>query len=123
MYNPTKPKPKIDPMNMDFDFMIKNHPEFFTKLSSQNFEHPPLSPPPRRPPPASGDYSGLSLPPLPDGFTGYSNPQPLPSGGKGGRGRLFARAGGAGATLKPKIYPPTLMRNAKPKRGRNNFFK
>jgi hypothetical protein len=41
----------------------------------------------------------------------------LPSGGKGGRGWQFARAGGAGATLKPKIYPPTLMRNAKTKKG------
>jgi hypothetical protein len=113
MYNPTKPKPKIDPMTMDFDFMIKNHPEFFTKLSSQNFEHPPLSPPPRRPPPASGGYSGLSgLSSVPDDYLE-----------RGGRERQFARAGGAGATLKPKIYPPTLMRNAKTKKGLNNFFK
>jgi hypothetical protein len=44
-----KPKPKIHPMNLDFDFMIKNHPEFFTKLSSQNFEYPPLSPLPDLP--------------------------------------------------------------------------
>jgi hypothetical protein len=109
MYNPTKPKPKIDPMNLDFDFMIKNHPKFFTKLSSQNFEHPP-SPTPRRPLPASGGYSGL--PSVPDDYLE-----------RGGRGQLFARAGAAGATLKPKIYPPTLIRNAKPERGRNNFFK
>jgi hypothetical protein len=40
-------------MNLDFDFMIKNHPEFFTKLSSQNFDHP-LSPTPRPFLPASG---------------------------------------------------------------------
>jgi hypothetical protein len=103
MYNPTKPKPRIDPMNMDFDFMIRNHPEFFTKLSSQNFNHPP-SPTPRRPSPASGGYSGL--PPL-----------------AGGGGQPRRRVGGVGTTLKPKIYPPTLMRNPKPKRGRNNFFK
>jgi hypothetical protein len=121
-----KHKPKIDPMNMDFDFMIKNHPEFFTKLSSQNFNHPP-SPTPRRPPPASG---GLSR--LPPGYTGYSNPQTLPGGysGLADSGQPdFARRGGGrqvgcpGATLKPKIYPPTLMRNAKPKGRRNNFFK
>jgi hypothetical protein len=102
MYNPTKPKPKIDPMTMDFDFMIRNHPEFFTKLSSQNIEHPP-SQIPTRPPPASGGYSsGLS-------YTGYSNPQPMPTGRKGS---YLERAGGAGATLKPKT-----------KKGRNNFFK
>jgi hypothetical protein len=107
MYNPTKSKPKIDPMNLDFDSMIKNHPEVFTKLASQNFEHP-LSPTPRRPPPASGGLSRLSS--VPDDYLGAGS----------ARGR---RVGGAGATLKPKIYPPTLMRNPKPKRGRNNFFK
>jgi hypothetical protein len=85
MYNPNKPK--IDPMNMDFDFMIKNHPEFFTKLSSQNFNHPP-SPTPRRPP-------SSTLPPVPGGY---------PTRGRGGGGR---RVGGPGATLKPKISANT----------------
>jgi hypothetical protein len=94
-----KPKPKIDPMNMDFGYMIKNHPEFFTKLSTRDHV-------PERPPPASGGFS--RLPSLPDGFTGYSNPQPFP-GSRGG-GRQFRRVGGPGATLKPKIFPPTLMR-------------
>jgi hypothetical protein len=29
-------------MNMDFDYIIKNHPEFFTKLSSRdNIPEPP----------------------------------------------------------------------------------
>jgi hypothetical protein len=95
-----KRKPKIDPMNLDFDFMIKNHSEFFTKLSSQNIEHTP-SQIPTRPPPASGDFSSRP----PSVLDGY------PARGGGGR-----RVRGLGATLKPKIYPPTLMRNAKPKR-------
>jgi hypothetical protein len=47
-----KPKPKIDPMKMDFGFMIKNHPEFFTKLSSRDN----LAESARRPPPASGAF-------------------------------------------------------------------
>jgi hypothetical protein len=117
MYSSNK-KPKIDPMNLDFDFMIRNHPEFFTKLSSQNFNHPPL-PTPRLPPPASWGFSGFSrLPPVPGGFSRRSS---VPDDYLGtGRGR---RTGGPGATLKPKIYPPTLMRNPKPKRGGNNFFK
>jgi hypothetical protein len=121
MYNPTKSKPKIDPMTMDFDFMIKNHPEFFTKLSWQNFEHPPLSPPPTRLPPALGDLSRLSsapddfirTAPLPGAFLDLTSKRNKSWQFGGGR-----RVGGAGATLKPKIYPPTLMRNA-PKR----FFK
>jgi hypothetical protein len=140
MYSSNK-KPQIDPMNMDFDSMIRNHPEFFTKLSSQNFEHPPLSPPPRRPPPASG---GLSrLPPLSGGFSSKLSSVPddypeinfktpvlpgafldlTPKSGKSWQFGGGRRVGGPGATLKPKIYPPTLMRNPKPKRGRNNFFK
>jgi hypothetical protein len=98
-----KPKPKIDPMNMDFGFMIKNHPEFFTKLSTRDHV-------PERPPPALGGiFSRLHssrLPPLLGGFPG--------------RGW---RVGGLGVILKPKIYPPTLIRNAKPKGRRNNFFK
>jgi hypothetical protein len=105
----SKPKPKIDPMNLDFHFMIKNHPEFFTKLSSQNFDHPPLSPPPRHLPPASGVYSGLA-----------DSRQPF-GGLAGGSPSCKRRVGGPGVTLQPKIYPPTLMRNPKPKRGLNNF--
>jgi hypothetical protein len=31
-----KPKQKMNPINMDFGFMIKNHPEFFTKLFSRD---------------------------------------------------------------------------------------
>jgi hypothetical protein len=42
----SKPKLKIDPLNMDFDFMIKNHPEFFTKLSTRdNIPEPPFKMP------------------------------------------------------------------------------
>jgi hypothetical protein len=111
MYNPSKSKPKIDPMNMDFDSMIRNHPEFFTKLSTRDHV-------PERPPPASGGFSSFpKLPSVPDGF---SRLPPLAGGGGSARGR---RVGGLGATLKPKIFPPTLMRNAKPKGRRNNFFK
>jgi hypothetical protein len=39
-----KSKPKMNPMDMDFDFMIKNYPEFFTKLSSQKFDTTPRRP-------------------------------------------------------------------------------
>jgi hypothetical protein len=106
-----KSKPKMNPMDMDFGFMIKNHPEFFTKLSSRDHV-------PERPSsfskllPVPGGYPARA-PSVPDGYlTGRSS--------KGGGGR---RVGGLDATLKPKIYPPTLMRNAKPKKGRNNFFK
>jgi hypothetical protein len=94
-----KPKQKINPMDMDFGYMIKTHPEFFKKLSTRDHI-------PERPPPASGGFS--SFPKLSSGADGYLT--------GGGRGR---QVGGLGATLKPKIYPPTLMRNAKPKR----FFK
>jgi hypothetical protein len=107
MYNPNK-KPKINPINMDFDFIIKNHPEFFTKLSTRDHV-------PERPPPASGGFFSR-LPPVPGGF---SRPPSVPDGFPG-RGR---RVGGLGTTLKPKIFPPTLMRNAKPKKKHNNFFK
>jgi hypothetical protein len=102
-------KSKIDPMNMDFDFMIKNHPEFFTKLLSQNFDYPP-SLPPQGAPSCVWGYSGLA---------DWRQPSPqLP-----GRGcPLLRRVGSPGATLQPRIYPPTLMRNPKPKRGCNNFF-
>jgi hypothetical protein len=110
-----KHKSKINPMDMDFDIMIKNHPEFFTKLSSQNFNHPRL-------PPASGGFSSrLPSSRPPSGADGYLARGLPPLAGGGGQPRR--RVGGPGATLKPKIYPPTLIRNAKPKRGRNNFFK
>jgi hypothetical protein len=105
MYSSSKPKPKIDPMNLNFDFMIKNYPELFTKLSSRDN----LAESARRLPPASGGYSGL---------TDFRQ-----SLRRAGGGRQLGRVGGAGATLQPKKYPPTLMRNPKPKRGRNNFFK
>jgi hypothetical protein len=105
-----KPKPKIDPMNMDFDFMIKNHPEFFTKLSTRDHVPEPPSPT-KRPPPASGGFSNFS--------SGWADLR-QPDFARGGGGW---QVGGAGATLKPKIYLPTLLRNAKPKKGRNNFFK
>jgi hypothetical protein len=97
----SKLKLKIVPMKMDFDFTIKNHPEFFTKLSSRDRV-------PEHPPPASGGFSSR-FPSAPDGYLT----------GRGGGGQPRGRVEGLGATLKPKIYPPTLMRNAKPKR----FFK
>jgi hypothetical protein len=104
-----KPKQKINPMDIDFGFTIKNHPEFFTKLSSRDHvSQPPL--PTKRP-------LSSRMPPVLGGF--FSRPPSALDGylarGGGGRGR---RVGNLGATLKPKIFPPTLMRNV-PKR----FFK
>jgi hypothetical protein len=91
-----KPKPKIDPMNIDFSFMIKNHHEFFTKLSFRDHL-------PECPPPASGGFS--RTPPLPGAFLDLTP-----------RGSKSWQVGGLVATLKPKIFPPTLMRNGKPKK-------
>jgi hypothetical protein len=96
MYNPTKPKPKIDPMNQD----DQEPPRVLYEMVIAKFRTPTFIPTAQTPPSFVGGYSGLS------NFR-----------------QSLSRAGGrrvGGATLKPKIYPPTLMRNAKPK---NNFFK